>query len=104
MIRLESFSCLNAHKRNILRLLTEREFTLREITAGVGKSRSSNWRYLQTLETAGLVQPKKSYKKQWYEKSKKLNRDIVLWCLTEDGKFANIYYRDFKKADERDVK
>lgn len=101
MIRLESFSCLNAHKRKILRLLEGREFTLREITDGVGRSRSKNWRDLQTLEKAALIKPRRSYKKHWSDKSKNLNRDIVLWGLTEDGRHANIYFRDFKEEDDK---
>jgi hypothetical protein len=99
MIRLESFDCLNAHKRKILRILEGREFTLREITDCVGSSRSTNWRSLQVMERAGLVIPKKSYKKQWFEGAKKLQRDVVHWCLVEEGRDANIYFRDFKEMD-----
>jgi predicted transcriptional regulator len=96
MIRLESFDCLNPHKRSILRLLNEREFNLREITEAVGKARTTNWNALQVLDRAGLISPKKAYKRQWYTKSKKLHRDIVRWLLTEEGRHAIKYYKDFE--------
>jgi DNA-binding transcriptional ArsR family regulator len=109
MIRLDSFDSLNPHKRAILKILQDREFNLREVTEAVGKSRSTNWHALKVLSKVDLIVPtkrtsKRLLKPHWSEKVKKLNRDLVRYALTENGRYALEYYKNFDGSEKNESK